>query len=424
MVSSAPPEKRNLIYLYDLPKAEFTSARLAEILKNAGIELELKPQVRRDPTKPFYSCICCIKNDTQFKKAAEVLRYFEIEQKQCRGLPFDNTLLGTNLMKTNEQCSIFVRKIPKNMTNKELDNKFSDFDPTMKRPVKSLKISMDEDHTSRGYGFITYENPEDATLAVQMLAEKEGVVDQDCIAIAYKPKDRADVRRIANNLYVKNYPDSWTDENLKALFEPFGNIASIVQKPHQNGRFAFVCFMSTDPNDHEYGPKHAYYALTELNGKEIEEGKKLYVSAALSQSKRQEQKLRETIKYKNSKKRCNLYVKNFDPNTSEEGLTEIFKEFGEIESVKLFPIDRPEKAYAFVCFKTPDQAQQALQQLHNRLISNRQLSICHYELKEYRNIVDEETKDKLGFQRFKQVNFNTSQWNDIATRDEFYFKIT
>jgi len=63
MVSAAPPEKRNLIYLYDLPKLEFTSARLAETLKNAGIELELKPQVRRDPTKPFYSCICCIKND-------------------------------------------------------------------------------------------------------------------------------------------------------------------------------------------------------------------------------------------------------------------------------------------------------------------------------------------------------------------------
>ena len=115
--------------MYDLPKAEFTSARLAEILKAAGIELELKPQVRRDPTKPFYSCICCIKDDAQFKKAAEVLRYFEIESKQCRGLPFDNTLLGTNLTKTNEQCSIFVRKIPKKMTNAELDDKFSNFDP-------------------------------------------------------------------------------------------------------------------------------------------------------------------------------------------------------------------------------------------------------------------------------------------------------
>lgn len=170
MQANTPAEKRNLIYLYDLPKSHFTSARLAEILKNAGIELELKPQVRRDPTKPFYSCILCIKDDTQFKKACEVLRYFEIEGNWCRGLPFDNTLLGTNLMKTNEQCSIFVRKIPKDMVAPDLDEKFSSFDPSgKKRPVKSLKISMDEGHTSRGYGFITYDSPEDAQAAISML---------------------------------------------------------------------------------------------------------------------------------------------------------------------------------------------------------------------------------------------------------------
>ena len=64
MVTTAPLEKRNLIYLYDLPKDHFTSARLAKILKTSGIELELKPQVRRDPTKPFYSCILCIKDES------------------------------------------------------------------------------------------------------------------------------------------------------------------------------------------------------------------------------------------------------------------------------------------------------------------------------------------------------------------------
>jgi len=133
MVTTAPPDKRNLIYLYDLPKDHFTSARLAKILKTSGIELELKPQVRRDPTKPFYSCILCIKDESQFKKASEVLRYFDIEGKQCRGLPFDNTLLGTNLTKTNEQCSIFVRKIPKDMSATDLDDKFSCFDPSGKK---------------------------------------------------------------------------------------------------------------------------------------------------------------------------------------------------------------------------------------------------------------------------------------------------
>jgi hypothetical protein len=36
-------QNKNLIYLYDLPKGEFTSALLAGLLKDVGIELETKP---------------------------------------------------------------------------------------------------------------------------------------------------------------------------------------------------------------------------------------------------------------------------------------------------------------------------------------------------------------------------------------------
>jgi len=140
------------------------------------------------------------------------------------------------------------------MNATDLDAKFSTFDIGQKRPVKSLKISLDEDHSSRGYGFITYENPEDAQMAIQMLQESES--QADCVAVPYKPKDRQDVRRIANNLYVKNYPENYTDEQVRALFEPFGRIESISQKenPKIGCNFAFVCFMAEDKNDHEYGP--------------------------------------------------------------------------------------------------------------------------------------------------------------------------
>ena len=45
----------------------------------------------------------------------------------------------------------------------------------------------------------------------------------------------------------------------------------------------------------------------------MENGKKLFVNYALKKSERDQEKLRETIRYKASKRRCNLYVKNF-PN--------------------------------------------------------------------------------------------------------------
>lgn len=75
---------------------------------------------------------------------------------------------------------------------------------------------------------------------------------------------------------------------------------------------------------------------------------------------REMEKKREQLRFKNSKKRCNLYVKNFPPNTTNEELTELFSKFGEIESIKLMPKEG-EALYAFVCYKNPDSAALAKQ---------------------------------------------------------------
>ena len=107
------------------------------------------------------------------------------------------------------------------------------------------------------------------------------------------------------------------------------------------------------------------------------------------------------MREKNASKRCTLYVKNFEPRISEDNIRELFQVYGDLESVKLFPEGKQDKNYAFVCFKTPDQATNALNNLHNCLINQRLLSVTHYELKEYRKVADEETRDKLGFQRYK-----------------------
>ena len=55
----------------------------------------------------------------------------------------------------------------------------------------------------------------------------------------------------------------------------------------------------------------------ELNGK-ILDGQELYVKEALKKEERAMEKTKEMLRYKNSKKRCNLYVKNFPPNTTKQ----------------------------------------------------------------------------------------------------------
>lgn len=53
---------------------------------------------------------------------------------------------------------------------------------------------------------------------------------------------------------------------------------------------------------------------------------------------RQKELEHETLKYKSSKKRCNLYVKGFS-NESEQDLRNVFSRHGEIESIRVFPAD-------------------------------------------------------------------------------------
>jgi RNA recognition motif-containing protein len=77
------------------------------------------------------------------------MRYFEIDGKPCRALPFDRSLLGSNKEKLFDQ-SVFV-KLPKNILHKDLENSFSEFGA-----IKSLKVSLNPDYTSRGYGFVCF----------------------------------------------------------------------------------------------------------------------------------------------------------------------------------------------------------------------------------------------------------------------------
>lgn len=74
-------------------------------------------------------------------------------------------------------------------------------------------------------------------------------------------------------------------------------------------KFAFVCYGKPD-GDKSYGPQCAAEAVKNLHNKQIGD-LTLYVKPALSKSEREAEKLKEMIRYKNSKKRCNLYVKNF-----------------------------------------------------------------------------------------------------------------
>ena len=138
----------------------------------------------------------------------------------------------------------------------------------------------------------------------------------------FEPKDRSSLRLAVNNIYVKNFSPDMTEEDLKALFSKHGDITSMtravmkdkdgVEKP-----LAFICYHKE--GDLTYGPTCALNAVTDLHEKEID-GFKIYVQPALSKLQRLAQVEQDSLRFKMSKKKCNLFVRNIPHTMSKEAV--------------------------------------------------------------------------------------------------------
>ena len=408
------PDNKQLIYLYDLPKELVTSVKIAKIIKDAANYDLQEPVQFRDckphPTSglvsPFQYGI--IKVDTnQWQAVAKAIKYFDItdgdesRKWQCRALPFDRELLGVNKNNTNQQLNVFVKNIDNSVNTKTLDSTFS----TEFGDVKSAKISLsvkakNQPPVQNGYGFVCFQTKEGVDKAVAA-----GTFNNMDI-IRYQPKDPREVRKVFNNIYVKNFPSTWTQEQLKGIFSKYGEIKSLITmtKKGKDGvekPFAFVCY--DKPADRTYGPACADAAVRDLHDKEFD-GAKIYVQPAIPSEERHAQVLREQQRFKNSKKKCNLFVKNFPNEFTEDNLKEIFNVYGEIESIKIINPkvedgSQPKAfgARAFVCFKQPDAAASARANLHQRVVEGRQLYVTNYELPEIRKKQQTEARDRADF---------------------------
>lgn len=135
----------------------------------------------RDCSKPFYTARIKIDNSDKFLEVAQKLRFFNFMGSPCRSLPYQSDLLGSNVLRLSEQ-NVFVRKIPKTVMAGDLEHLYRSFGE-----IISSKVSLNEDFTSRGYGFVCFKDSEAATKAIQCSADK-----QEAIGIRFAPKSKAD----------------------------------------------------------------------------------------------------------------------------------------------------------------------------------------------------------------------------------------
>lgn len=138
------------------------------------------------------------------------------------------------------------------------------------------------------------------------------------------PKDQQEAA--FNNLFVKGFPEDFSEEDLCAKFAAFGELQSV--KLDQSGKFGFVAFVKGDA---------ALAALNHFNKEDSE----LEVARCQKREERDQVLKKEHMKKMRDIARNNLYFKGFPNDTTtpreelEKELCEFFSKFGEVKNLKL-----------------------------------------------------------------------------------------
>ncbi|XP_066601179.1 polyadenylate-binding protein 1-A [Prorops nasuta] len=277
--------------------------------------------------------------------------------------------------------NVFIKNLDKSIDNKAMYDTFSAFGN-----ILSCKVAQDETGESKGYGFVHFETEEAANKSIDkvngMLLNGKKVYVGKFIPRKEREKELGEKAKLFTNVYVKNFGEDMTDEKLKEMFEKYGAITShkVMNKDDGKSRgFGFVAFEDPDA---------AEQAVMELNGKEVAEGRCMYVGRAQKKAERQQELKRKFEQMKlerlNRYQGVNLYVKNLDDTIDDERLRKEFTPFGTITSAKVMMEDGRSKGFGFVCFTAPEEATKAVTEMNGRIIGSKPLYVALAQRKEDR----------------------------------------
>ena len=131
--------------------------------------------------------------------------------------------------------NVYVKNLSESTTDEDLKTIFGEYGE-----ITSAVIMRDADGKSKCFGFVNFENADDAAKAVEALNGKKFEEKEWYVGKAQKKSEREHelkarfeqtMKEAADkfqgvNLYIKNLDDSIGDEKLKELFSEFGNITS------------------------------------------------------------------------------------------------------------------------------------------------------------------------------------------------------
>lgn len=169
------------------------------------------------------------------QKAIEKLNGMLLNDKQVYVGPFQRRQERDNAIDKTKFTNVYVKNLAEATSDDDLDRIFSQYGK-----ITSAVVMRDVDGKSKGFGFVNFENSDDAANAVDTLngqviegkewyvgkaqkkAEREAELKQQ---FDQSMKEMVDQYQ-GKNLYIKNLDDTIDDEKLKELFAQYGTITS------------------------------------------------------------------------------------------------------------------------------------------------------------------------------------------------------
>ncbi|XP_042511837.1 polyadenylate-binding protein 7-like [Macadamia integrifolia] len=298
-------------------------------------------------------------------------------------------------------ASLYIGDLHPDLTDGQLFDAFSTIEN-----LASVRVCRDSmSGKSLGYGYANFITTQDATRAMEKL--NHTLLNGKPIRIMWSHRDPDARKNGIGNLFVKNLNDSIDNVKFHEMFSKFGNILSCKVAMSLDGKskgYGFVQFESEVSSN---------AAVENLNGSIIG-GKPIYVGNFVKKSER--------VLPSPDAKFTNLYMKNLDPDITEEFLHEKFSDFGKITNLVISKDNNGNsRGFGFVNFDNPDDAKQAMGAMNGTQLGSKALYVARAQKKAEREQIlhhqfDEIRKEKI--QKYKGSNVYVKNIADDVDDDD------
>ncbi|GAW10121.1 polyadenylate binding protein [Lentinula edodes] len=294
-------------------------------------------------------------------------------------------------------ASLYVGELDPTVTEAMLFEIFN-----MIGPVASIRVCRDAvTRRSLGYAYVNYLNTSDGERALEQL--NYSLIKNRACRIMWSQRDPALRKTGQGNIFIKNLDEQIDNKALHDTFAAFGNVLSCKVATDEHGRskgYGFVHYETAEAADG---------AIKAVNGMLLND-KKVYVGHHISRKERQSKLDEMKAQF------TNLYIKNLDPEVTEEEFEKLFEPYGKVTSAIVQKDEEGKsRGFGFVNYESHEDAQKAVDALHDTEQHGRKLFVSRAQKKaereeELRKSYEQAKMEKLS--KYQGVNLYIKNLED------------